>query len=254
MKLPAQLQARLTYFPDTDPAGPASRWFPKGSDIVLRTQDGLALSAWLVRPTGIDRDVAVLYCPGNGGNRAGRIPLTAALVERGLTVLALDYRGYGGNPGTPTQAGLAADARAAVAALAAVGATPARTLYLGESLGSGVAAELVTTHRPAGVLLRSPFTDLVDVAIRHVGSVARLLPDRYPVLDLLATVPVPVTVVYGSSDEIVPAELSRRVARGVAMLHEEVVVPGAGHNDSVMFGSVVADAVTRLADAVCELR
>lgn len=52
MKLPAQLQARLTYFPDTDPAGPASRWFPKGSDIVLRTQDGLALSAWLVRPTG----------------------------------------------------------------------------------------------------------------------------------------------------------------------------------------------------------
>ncbi len=82
--------------------------------------------------------MAVLLAPGNGGNRAGRAGLAEELSRRGLAVLLMDYRGYGGNPGRPSEDGLAADADAAVEALERLGYPTRRTLYLGESLGSGV--------------------------------------------------------------------------------------------------------------------
>lgn len=245
------LRRRLIYFPDTTRVSPAWRWFSGGRDVVLTTDDGLSLEAWLVPPTTSDRGVAVLYAPGNGGNREGRAGLVAELAARGFTVLSIDYRGYAGNPGSPSEQGLAADARAAAALLRAEGFSPERTLYLGESLGSGVVARLASTHKPAGVVLRSPFTSLVEVAKGHFGpAVGPLLPDRFPVVDFLSASDIPVTVIRGEADDIVPSRLSARVAQAVGSLHEEVVLPGVGHNDAVMFGPVVAEAVARLADAV----
>jgi pimeloyl-ACP methyl ester carboxylesterase len=245
------LQRRFIYFPDTSRASPAARWFPGGRDVRLSTDDGLTLDAWLVPPTGPDRGMAVLYAPGNGGNREGRAGLVAELAARGFTVLSIDYRGYAGNPGSPSEEGVAADARAAVDLLRTEGFSPERTLYLGESLGSGVVARLATTHAPAGIVLRSPFTSLVDVAKVHFGpAVGALMPDKFPVLDLLAATDTPVTVIRGEADDIVPARLSARVAEGVGRLYEQVALPGVGHNDEVMFGPLVAEAVARLADAV----
>jgi len=77
-----------------------------------------------------------------------------------------------------------------------------------------------------------------------------LLRDRFPVLELVQASDVPVTVVYGDQDTIVPTSLSARVADEAPSLVEELVITGAGHNDGVMFGSQVADAVARLADRV----
>jgi fermentation-respiration switch protein FrsA (DUF1100 family) len=241
---------RFIYFPDTTPVGPAQRYFPNGRDVVLRTDDGLHLAAWLVPPLRGDRHTAVLYAPGNGGNREGRAGLVAELALRGLTVLSVDYRGYGGNPGEPTEDGLAADARAAATVLREQGFSLSRTLFLGESLGSGVVARLATTHRPAGIVLRSPFTSLVDVAMGLFGPLAVLTPDRFPVLDLLEGSDIPLTVIRGGADEVVPTRLSAKVAAQAGALHEELVLPGVGHNDEVMFGPVVAEAVLRLASAV----
>ena len=164
----------------------------------------------------------------------------------------MDYRGYGGNPGTPSQGGLAADADAAVRTLTELGYPPRRTLYVGESLGTGVVAALQARHPPAGVVLRSPFTDLADVGAHHYPwmPVRVLLRDRFPVVEHLATSDVPVTVIYGDRDSVVPTVLSARVADRAPSLAERVVVPGADHNDPVMFGPTVADAVARLARAV----
>ena len=113
-------QRRLIYFPD--PAAPR----PTGDarEVVLRTSDGLRLVSWLVPPTGVDRNVAVLVAPGNGGNRGDRTPLASALTGAGLTVLLLDYRGYGGNPGSPSEAGLGRDARAALTYLTGAAGFP----------------------------------------------------------------------------------------------------------------------------------
>ena len=247
------LQRQLVYYPDASDVPPAGEVLPGARDVTLQTSDGLELGAWYL-PADAERDtgLAVLVAPGNGGNRAGRAGLARELGDRGLSVLLLDYRGYGGNPGSPSEDGLAADADAAVRALAELGHPLDRTIFLGESLGTGVVAGLQQRHRPAGIVLRSPFTDLADVGRHHYPwlPVRTLLRDRFPVLEPLAASAVPVTVVYGDRDDVVPTELSVRVAESAPSLVERLVLEGAGHNDAVMFGPRVADAVERLARRV----
>lgn len=256
------LQRQLIYFPDPTPVPAAADVIPGARDVTLHTADGLALGAWFVpaagprgtgtQRTGPDLAMAVLVAPGNGGNRVDRAGFAQELARRGLAVLLMDYRGYGGNPGRPSEEGLAADADAAVAVLAELGYPAQRTLYFGESLGSGVVAGLQTRHRPAGVVLRSPFTELAAVGAHHYPwlPVRALLRDRFPVEEHLAGSDVPLTVVYGERDSVVPSELSARVADRAAALFERLVLPEADHNDPVMFGSPVADAVARLAGSM----
>jgi pimeloyl-ACP methyl ester carboxylesterase len=247
------IQRRLIYFPDSSPVPPAGRVIEGARDVTLHTSDGLELGAWFVPATGDVRlDVAVLVAPGNGGNRAGRAGLAQELSRRGLAVLLIDYRGYGGNPGSPSEQGLIMDAVAGVEALAELGYAPARTIYFGESLGTGVVAALQARTPPAGLVLRSPFTELADVGARHYPwlPVRLILRDRFEVVRHVASSSVPTTVIYGDRDGIVPAELSARVADATPALVERVVLPGADHNNPVMFGPVVADAVLRLARQV----
>ena len=247
------LQRRLIYFPDATPVPPAGDVIAGARDVTLHTADGLELGAWYVPATGhVDTGMAVLVAPGNGGNRAGRAGFAEELSRRGLAVLLMDYRGYGGNPGSPSQDGLAADADAAAVALTDLGYPPQRTVYFGESLGSAVVAALQVRHPPAGIVLRSPFTELSDVGAHHYPwlPVRALLRDRFPVMEHLATGDVPVTVIYGDHDSVVPAVLSARVADHASSLAERLEIAGADHNDPVMFGPRVADAVARMAHGV----
>lgn len=245
-------QRRLIYFPDPSPVPAAASVLPGGQDLTLRTADGLELGAWFFPATHGGRDVAVLLAPGNGGNRAGRTGFAEEVRQRGFAVLLMDYRGYGGNPGTPTEAGLAMDADAAVVALGQLGYPPERTMYFGESLGTGVVAGLQQRHPPAGVVLRSPFTSLADVAAHHYPwlPVRLLLRDRFPAAVPMAQSRVPTVVIWGTGDSVVPPELSAEVAQSVGAPAGQLVLDGAGHNDAVMFGRDVADAVAQLADDV----
>ena len=113
-------------------------------------------------------------------------------------------------------------------------------------------AALQVQHPPAGIVLRSPFTELADVAAHHYPwlPVRALLRDRFPVMEHLATSDVPITVIYGDRDSVVPPVLSARVADHAPSLAERVVIVGTDHNDPVMFGPRVADAVGRLAHGV----
>jgi len=244
------LQRRLVYLPSGGPLPAAADVLPGGRDVVLRTSDGLNLGAWFV-PAPTADGPAVLVANGNGGHRGLRLPLARALADRGLGVLLFDYRGYGGNPGSPSEEGLARDVRAArTFLLADAGVPPERLLYLGESLGAAVVTELATEHPPAGLVLRSPFVDLAAVGSEHYPflPVRALLRDRYPVAEQVATVRVPTTVVLGDADRIVPPEQSRAVARAAARLHRLVEVRGADHNDTVLLdGPELVDAVVELA-------
>jgi pimeloyl-ACP methyl ester carboxylesterase len=247
------LQRQLIYFPDSTPVPPAGDVIDGARDVTLHTSDGLRLAAWFVPArSASDRHLAVLVAPGNGGNRLGRVQLATELSRRGLAVLLMDYRGYGGNPGSPSEDGLARDALAAAVALDELGYPGERTIYFGESLGSGVVAALQARRPPAGVVLRSPFTDLAAVGAHHYPwlPVRLLLRDRFEVIGPLSDSEVPTTVIYGDRDSVVPPELSARVAEEATTLVERVVIRGADHNDRVMFGPRVALAVARLADAL----
>ncbi|MFD3688025.1 alpha/beta hydrolase [Nocardiopsis sp. NPDC058631] len=246
-------QRSLVYVPLGGTPPPADTVIPGAEDVLLTTEDGLELGAWLVPARGADRDAAVLVASGNAGNRESRAPLARALSGEGFAVLLFDYRGYGGNPGSPSEQGLAMDARAAADALALHGHAPERTLYFGESLGAAVVTALASERPPAGLFLRSPFSSLADTGTHHYPylPVRTLLWDTYPVRETVEEIDVPTTVVLSDGDRIVPPEQSAAVADASAELFEEVVVAGADHDDALLtHGPGTVAAFVRLADRV----
>ena len=235
------LQRRLIYFPSPGPVPSAAAF--GGRDVKLHTDDGKQLGAWYFPSRGAK---AVLVCNGNGGDRSMRAPLAVALQRAGLSVLLFDYRGYGGNPGSPTEEGLAADARAAARRLAQLGHES--IAYFGESLGAAVAVGLAIERPPAALVLRSPFTSLPDVAAVHYPflPVRRLLLDRYPSIDRIAAVGAPLLVIAGDRDGIVPAELSKRLYDAAREPKRFLLIPSAGHNDPPLLdGQHMMDEITR---------
>lgn len=240
-------QRRIIYQPDAAPVPPAAEVLRAATDVTFRTADGLELGAWYLPPPRADCRTVVLVLPGNAGNRWGRVDLAAGLYGRGLGVLLVDYRGHGGNPGSPSEVGLEADADAAYDFLLAE-ADVDHIVVLGESIGGSPATAVALTRRPAGVLLRSPFTDLAATARVHFPFVPSwLLRDRHPVLERVSALTgqgIVVDVVLGSRDTVVPSEQSRTVA---AAALGELTVVDADHNDAALAaGPALLDAVDRL--------
>jgi fermentation-respiration switch protein FrsA (DUF1100 family) len=227
-------QRRLLYLPGPATVPPAATVLPGAEEVTFPTADGLRLGGWFLaaRPGGTAP--AVLVCNGNGGNRALRASLAAALRRLGLSVLLFDYRGYGGNPGEPSEGGLAADARGALDYL--VGrpeVDPGRVIYFGESLGAAVALRLAIERPPAALVLRSPFASLAEVGQLHypLVPVSLLLRDRFDSAAAARRLTAPVLVVAGGRDRIVPAAHSRRLFAAAPEPKRLVVLPGVDHND-----------------------
>lgn len=229
-------QRKLVYFPSPGPVPAAEEVLPGGHDVRLVTADGLLLDGWHFELP--DATATVIVFPGNAGNRSGRVSLARELTARGLSVLLFDYRGYGDNPGKPTEEGLTFDARAALDLI------DGPVVYFGESLGAAVAAELATFRAPKGMVLRSPFTSLAAVGSHHYPwlPVKALLQDKFPVTERVSGVDVPTVVLLGTKDSVVPPAQSREVA--TAARAKLVEIDGADHNDEVLVsGPQVIDAV-----------
>jgi fermentation-respiration switch protein FrsA (DUF1100 family) len=241
-------QRRLIYFPDRRTPGiewMGSRW----GDVAYETSDGLTLHGWFSPPPG-EAPVVIVF-NGNGGNRGDRGPLGEALVNRGFGVLLTDYRGYGGNPGDPSEEGLAGDAEAA-ARFVSDTAPGHPVAYFGESLGSAVAIRLTLDRPPAALVLRSPFTSMVDVGRTHYPwvPVGVLLKDRYPSIERIGAVAVPLLVIAGDADGIVPVDQSRAIFEAAQGPKDFLVIPGADHNDpELVHGPDVIDATVRFLEA-----
>jgi uncharacterized protein len=251
------LQRRLIYFPSAGPVPEAHSVMERASDVTLETSDGLALGAWFVPAAAPGNDMTVLVANGNAGDRSMRAPLAHALADEGFGVLLFDYRGYGGNPGHPSEDGLAQDVRAAYRFLVEEERIPSdRLIYFGESLGAAVVVELSTEHPPAGLVLRSPFTDLAAVGQVHYPflPVGALLRDRYKLVEHIRRVNVPTTVVYGTHDSVVPVQQSRAVAEAAAGPTTVVQIEG-DHNDvALLNGQELIDAVVGLTQRIRRVR
>jgi fermentation-respiration switch protein FrsA (DUF1100 family) len=239
---------RFIYYPDDrSPAFDPPHGL--GSGITLHPAGGPDLAAWHLPGRS---DTAAVLCNGNAGNRTDRLPLAAGLQRRGLGVLSLDYRGYGGNPGEPEEAGLIADAAAAAAFLATTpGVT--RLVYFGESLGAAVLVGLAERRPPAALVLRSPFTSLLDVARAHMPFVpSGVIDDRWASLERIRGITVPLLVLAGTADRVVPYEQSRRLFEAAPGPKRLVTFDGADHNDAVLtFGARLLDETAHfLAEAI----
>jgi len=243
------MQRRLIYFPTSDVSAPGAIGLTDVEQVTFQTIDGLRLSGWFFAASGPSSRATVLVFNGNAGNRAHRGPLAAALQRHGFQVLLVDYRGYGGNPGTPSEKGLGLDARSARAYLAhRPDVDLSRVVYFGESLGTAVAVDLAVEHPPAALVLRSPFTSLRDLGQRHYPflPVRLLLRDRFAAIDHIRRIRVPLLVIVGGHDRIVPIDNSRRLYEAAETAKTLLVLPDADHNDDeLLAGDKMIQAIAR---------
>jgi fermentation-respiration switch protein FrsA (DUF1100 family) len=243
------LQGRLIYFPATELISLADARLAHAEPVAFDTSDGLRLGAWFFKASGPPPHLTVVVFNGNAGNRAYRAALAVSLHRHGLHVLLTDYRGYGGNPGAPSERGLVADARAALAyLLSREDVDRSRIVYFGESLGAAVALQLAVEHTPAALILRSPFTSLADVGQHHYPwlPVRLLLRDRFASIARAHQVRCPVLVIAGRRDTIVPIDHTRRLYDAVVAPKTFVELASADHNDyALLAGDEMIESILR---------
>ncbi|GIW72142.1 MAG: alpha/beta hydrolase [Planctomycetota bacterium] len=201
-------------------------------EIPVGTAPGPAFALHLPAPPGAP---TLVWFHGNAEQLADQLPLAERLHARGLGVYAIEYPGYGpaSQSGRPSERAIYAAAEAALAHLRqALGVPPARTVLAGRSLGSGVAVEMARRGHGARLLLLSAYTSIPEVAAWHLGGLPLgwLVRDRFDSAAKTAELQLPVLLVHGTRDPVIPAAMSERLAASLPRA-EVVLVPGAGHND-----------------------
>ncbi len=201
-------------------------------DVFVTTSDGVKIHAWF---SAAERSApTLLWFHGNAGNISGRIDQLQVLQEGGFNVLAVDFRGYGRSEGSPSEKGTYLDAVAAFDALAArKDVDPKRIVAFGQSLGSAVALDLALQRPCERVVLEAPFTSVPAMASAAypVPGVAYLVRTKYDNLSKAARLAVPLLVLHGDRDELIPFAMGQAVHAAAAGLKEFWAVPGAHHND-----------------------
>jgi hypothetical protein len=205
--------------------------------VSYRAEDGTQLLGFLVgNETRAERLLVAFH--GNADLAAHLIPWARTATEvMPIAVLLPELRGYAGLAGRPSYVGAAQDARAAAAFVTEqLGIPIERVAYFGHSLGSAIATELAVERPPVALLLQSPFSSARDMARRMAlpgltlfwPLVSRV---HYDTAQRVATLAVPVSVVHGLRDFVVPARMGRAVYNAAAVKGELLLVPRAGHND-----------------------
>ena len=220
-------------------------------ELAIETEDGERLHGWWVTTSQSHSAGHVLFFHGNAGNIGDRVPLADLLASEGFDVMLFDYRGYGRSTGKPDERGTYVDARAARDAMVArADCDPARVIYLGESLGAAVAAELAQSSPPRALILQSPFTSLRDVARRHYPLPRSLIPDAYPTIRRIRSIAAPLLVLHGDRDTIVPVSHGRKLFEAANQPKHLHVFPGLGHNDLLRAGTRYGQVIAHWIDGL----
>jgi uncharacterized protein len=224
-------QAAFIYFPTKNlVATPLDRGL-EYEDVHLFTEDGLRLHGWYIPAE--DARGTLLFFHGNAGNISGRLESITIFNELQLNVMIFDYRGYGRSEGKPSEEGTYKDAIAAWRYLTDVqDKNPRDIILFGRSLGGGVAAWLASEVDAGGVILESTFISAVDLAaeIYPFIPVRWLMTIRYPVIDYLEDIRVPVMIVHGKDDEVIPWHHGKQLYEAAAEPKYKLELQG-GHNE-----------------------
>ena len=225
------LHRYFIYIPDCTRVAPKEAGLAVAEEIVFKAADGTKLIAWYQSAKG--SKPTLLYFTGNSGNVANRAGKIRTIASCGYGVFMLNYRRYGGSEGRPTEARNAADAVSAYDCLRGQGVVPSDIVAYGESLGTAVATRLSLQREVQALVLEAPFTSTVDVGkLMWKGfPLGIIMVDQYRTIDRIGEVNVPLFMVHGGRDSIIPLYLARRVYHAANEPKSLVVVPQAGHND-----------------------
>lgn len=196
--------------------------------VTIGAEDGTRLAGWY-RPADEGRPT-LLYFHGNTGNLGGRADRFRQVAASGFGLLAMSYRGYPGSQGSPSERAFSADALTAFDWLAAR-ASP--IVVYGESLGTAVATSVASRRDAEALVLEAPFTAIVDIAAETYPwvPVGLLMRDQFRSRDLIGKIGMPVLILQGTDDAVVPTEQGRRLYDLAPEPKEFVVIEGGHHGD-----------------------
>lgn len=242
------LQRSMVFRADLAPTPPALDSVPGFEEVRIRTEDGIELRS-LHRPAERGRPT-LLFFHGNADGLSGAIQATAGLARHGHGLLLLEYRGYAGNPGEPSEEGLYADGRGALRWLEGRGVASADVVLVGNSLGSGVATELAASAKVAGLVLISGYTSLPDVAAGAFPfvPVRLLMRDRFDNIGKLGRVTAPILILHGTDDRTIPYAHAAALAAQAGPRGTLEAFPGLGHE--LVYAPVISPVVERWLSAL----
>jgi uncharacterized protein len=234
-------QRSLMYFPDTVSTTPAQAGLPEAREVPLTASDGVRISVWSVAPR--DDKPVIVYFHGNGGALRLGVPRFRKLVGSGIGLVALEYRGYGGNAGTPTERGLIADGNAAYVFAAAH--YPAKQIVLwGQSLGSGIAVAIAAKRSVGRLILEAPFTSAAALAGLHYRYMPTqlLIKDQFRSDRRIGKVTAPLLILHGAHDQVTPYAMGERLFELANEPKHIVRFLDGGHDDLDANGALFAVA------------
>ncbi len=209
---------------------PADHGLPRAQRLDLRASDGTLLSGWFIPPTRPDA-LTYLYFHGNADGLQRRATRFGLMTSTGDGLLAMSYRGYGASEGKPTEARLHADAALILTELRKRVAAD-RIVLFGESLGTGVALNLARQQPVRGVILDSPYLSVLarGQATYPWLPVSLLLVDQFRSDRWIGEVPVPILILHGTADDLIPPSDSEALAAlGRPGMVTRKLYPGEGH-------------------------
>lgn len=236
-------QRKLMYFPDRARVAPASVGLANVEERVLKTPDGAQVIAWYGKAQ--PGQPTLLYFHGNGGSLSIRAERIRRFMAEGWGVYMMTYRGYGGSTGSPTEVHNVADARLAYGALVHEGVAPKSIIAYGESLGTNIAVRIAAEREVGAVILDAPYTSIVDVAAGAYPfvPVRFILTDRYETARYIASVKVPLLILHGARDGVVPVAMGKELHRLANEPKRIEVFPQGGHSNLYVDGNNAIETV-----------
>ena len=236
-------QRGLMYHPGGPIGPPTAYGVGEMVELLLENGAGHTLMSWYTAPQ--PNQPVLIFFQGNAGTIGDRAEKIRPYLNAGFGVVLAGYRGFGGNPGSPSEAGLYDDAGTILRHLKTNGVPPKRWVLYGESLGTGVATEMAHLYANNGVpvgalVLEAPFTSMGDVATVHYPYIpARLLVrDRYDSITKIDAIDTPLMIVHGAADRTVPQKLGRRLFHAAKKPKSSLWLKNSGHNDLYDHGAV----------------
>lgn len=193
--------------------------------------DGNTLDGWYCRAR--NPVASGLYCHGNSVNLTLDLPVIRRFVDAGISVMVFDYRGFGRSTGRPTIRGVVRDTVAAAAVHDELRPSGIPSILYGFSLGGAVAAQVARRAWFDALILQSTFTSLRD-QVRELDSAAPLhllCRGEFETAAVVSTLDIPVALIHGREDEVIPHLMARRLYRSAAHPWRLLEIPGAGHGN-----------------------
>ena len=231
-------QRKLQYFPTPDRVSPAALSIADTEEVILETRDGIKLINWYAKPNRENLQSfssrAMLVRSGIGRN--GFCTISKPVMGSSLWVTG----GYGGSDGSPTERDIVTDGTEVITWLNKQSVPLNKLVYIGESLGSGVAVQVAAKLQPTLLILEAPFASAMEIGANAYPwlPVRLFMKDKFNSLNFIGDVRAPLVIIHGSRDRIVPVNSGRKLFQNANEPKEFIELKDASHNDLPEWGSL----------------